>query len=64
MGRPCLPKNIQELIGQMAKENPSWGEERMANELKLKLDIRVSSRTVGKYLAQGPRRKPIPASAG
>jgi putative transposase len=29
--------------------------------LKLKLGIRVSPRTVGKYLAQGPRRKPDPA---
>jgi hypothetical protein len=34
----------------MAAENPTWGEERIANELKLKLAIRVSPRTVGKYL--------------
>ena len=26
----------------MAAENPSWGEERIANELKLKLGIRDS----------------------
>jgi hypothetical protein len=26
----------------MANENPSWGEERIANELLLKLGIRVS----------------------
>jgi putative transposase len=48
------------LIRQMAAENSSWGEERIANELKLKLGIRVSPRTVGKYLAQGPRRMPDP----
>ena len=24
-GRPRLPRNIRELIGQMAKENPTWG---------------------------------------
>ena len=61
VGRPHLPKDLQALIRQMAAENPSWGEERIANELKLKLGIRVSPRTVGKYLAQGPRRKPDPS---
>jgi putative transposase len=43
----------------MAAENPIWGEERIANELKMKLGIRVSARTVGKYLnSGGPRREP------
>ena len=37
------------LIWQMACDNPTWGEERIANELKVKLAIRVSPRTVGKY---------------
>src|SRR6266404_5918996 len=60
-GRPRVPKNLQALIRQMARENPIWGEKHIANELKLKLGIRVSPRTVGKYLAQGPRRKPDPA---
>jgi len=60
VGRPSLPKDIQALIRQMARENPSWGEEHIANELKLKLGIRISPRTVGKYLAQGPRRFPDP----
>ena len=49
-GRPPLPKNIRDLIGRMAHENPTWGEERIANELKLKLGIHVSPRTVRKYL--------------
>jgi hypothetical protein len=34
----------------MAHGNPLWGEERIADELKLKLGIRVSPRTVRKYL--------------
>jgi putative transposase len=34
----------------MAWDNPSWGEERIANELWLKLGLRVSPRTVRKYL--------------
>src|ERR1041385_158370 len=57
-GRPRLPKDLLALILQMARENPTWGQEHIANELKLKLGIRVSPRTVGKYLAQQPRRKP------
>jgi transposase InsO family protein len=45
----------------MAVENVMWGEERIANELKLKLGIRVSPRTVGKYLRiGGPVRAPDP----
>jgi putative transposase len=60
-GRPCLPKNVRDLIRKMAAENPIWGEERIANELKLKLGIRVSPRTVAKYLkSRGPRREPDP----
>ena len=52
-GRPALPKNIRELIRQMARENATWGEERIADELSVKLGIRVSPRTVGKYLDRG-----------
>jgi transposase InsO family protein len=52
-GRPRIPKDLRRLIREMAAENPTWGEERIANELKLKLSIRVSPRTVGKYLRKG-----------
>ena len=38
-GRPRLPKDLRELIRRMAAENQTWGEERIANELKLKLGI-------------------------
>jgi hypothetical protein len=34
----------------MAWENPLWGEERIANELLLKLGLRVSLRIIRKYL--------------
>ena len=55
-GRPPLPKNLCVLACQMARENPTWGEERIANELLLKLGIKVSARTVAKYLGgNGPR---------
>lgn len=60
-GRPRLPRDLQQLIQKIAAENPIWGEERIANELKLKLGIRVSPRTVQKYLAAWPGRKPDPS---
>jgi len=41
---------LQALIRQMARDNPTWGQERIANELLLKLGLRVSPRTVRKYL--------------
>jgi hypothetical protein len=45
----------------MAAGNATRGEERIANELKLKLGVRVSPRTVGKYLRSGrPVRTPDP----
>jgi putative transposase len=52
-GRPALPKEIRQLIARMVKENVTWGEERIADELFLKLGIRVSPRTVRKYWPNG-----------
>jgi putative transposase len=49
-GRPPIPADLRALIRRMARENPTWGEERIANELELKLGLRVSPRTVRKYL--------------
>jgi putative transposase len=49
-GRPALPKDLQTLIRRMALENPTWGQERIANELLLKLGLKVSPRTVRKYM--------------
>ncbi len=54
-GRPPNPLELRLLIRRMAMENPLWGEERIANELLLKLGLRVSPRTVGKYM---PKRTP------
>jgi transposase InsO family protein len=51
-GRPPLPRDLQALIRRMARDNPSWGEERVANELLLKLGLRVPPRTVRKYRPQ------------
>jgi hypothetical protein len=45
-GRPRIPENIRKLIVQMAQENPTWGQARVAAELSVKLGIYVSPRTV------------------
>jgi transposase InsO family protein len=42
----------------MAAENHLWGEERIANELLVKLGIRVSPRTVRKYMPKRPPGQP------
>jgi putative transposase len=55
-GRPALPKNLRELVRRMAHDNATWGQERIANELSLKLGIRGSPRTVGKYVRRGEPR--------
>jgi putative transposase len=57
-GRPSIPLELRSLIRRMAAENPLWGEERIANELLVKLGIRVSPRTVGKYMPKRPHGRP------
>jgi transposase InsO family protein len=45
----------------MSLENPTWGQERIANELLLKLGLKVSPRTVRKYMpdhcVRGPGKR-------
>jgi len=57
-GRPAIPVELRQLIRRMAAENRLWGEERIANELRLKLGICVSPRTVGKYMPRRPPGRP------
>ena len=57
-GRPPIPMELRQLIRRMAVDNPLWGEERIANELMVKLAIRVSPRTVRKYMPKRPPGRP------
>jgi hypothetical protein len=59
-GRPRIPAELQKLIVEMANDNPASGEERIAAELLLKVGIRISPRTVGRYMPKdrGPQRGP------
>jgi putative transposase len=57
-GRPRIPVELQALIRQMACDNLTWGQRRIANELWLKLGLRVSPRTVRKYMPRHLDRAP------
>jgi len=59
-GRPRIPTELQALIRQMARDNPTWGQERIANELRLKLGLQISPRTVRKYMPTYLGRGPGP----
>jgi putative transposase len=52
-GRPRVPADLRRLISAMAEGNPTWGEERITAEFLVKLGIRVSPRTVRRYLPKG-----------
>lgn len=53
-GRPPVPDELREIIRRMAAENPTWSSDRIADELRLKLGLRVSPRTVRKYVPDVP----------
>jgi hypothetical protein len=48
-GRPRVPGNLRALIAEMVRENPTWGQRRVASELALKLGIHISPRTIRAY---------------
>jgi len=52
-GRPRVTTDLQRLIAEMTTANRTWGEERIASELLVKLGIRVSPRTVRRYMPAG-----------
>jgi transposase InsO family protein len=59
-GRPRVPAELRRLIVEMATSNPAWGEERIANELLLKIGLRISPRTVRRYMPKSPQRPADP----
>src|SRR5215471_7763189 len=59
-GRPRIPAALQKLIREMAINNTTWGEERIADELLLKIGIQISPRTVRRYMPKKPHRPADP----
>ena len=55
VGRPRIPRELQELIRRMARDN-GWGAPRIHGEL-MKLGIPIDERTVSRYL---PKRRTSP----
>jgi hypothetical protein len=56
-GRPRIPAELRRLIAEMAVANRTWGEERIAAELRLKLGLTLSPRTVRRYMPHRPPRR-------
>ncbi len=59
LGRTPISKELQQLIFQMASENPGWGAPRIHGEL-LMLGFNVGERTISRWMQRQPR-KPDPA---
>ncbi|MEW6776850.1 MAG: integrase core domain-containing protein, partial [Bdellovibrionota bacterium] len=49
-GRPKIPAKHIAFIKQMSRENPGWGQDRIAEELRIKFGIYHSPATVAKYM--------------
>ncbi len=54
VGRPRIPKQVQDLIREISLVNPLWGAQRIHGEL-LKLGIEVAQSTVAKYMVKHRR---------
>ncbi len=54
-GRPTIPREHIAFITQISRDNPSWGEDKIDEELRVKLGVCHSTSTIRKYMTRrGP----------
>ncbi len=51
LGRPTIPREHIEFIMRMSRDNPSWGEDKINEELRVKFGVSHSTSTIRKYMA-------------
>jgi hypothetical protein len=58
VGRPRIPRRHIAFIKRMSEENPGWGEDRIALELRLKLQVEHSTSIIRRYMVRSrdPRK--------
>jgi transposase InsO family protein len=56
LGRPPIPNDHIALIRRISADHPEWGEDKIAEELAVKLGVRHSTSTIRKYMVR--RREP------
>ncbi|MFL6447745.1 MAG: hypothetical protein ACJ746_08660 [Bryobacteraceae bacterium] len=64
VGRPRVSVEVRNLIRRLAAENSIWGEQRNADKLLLKLQIRLSPRTWPNTASNHPGHADQETSAG
>ena len=55
-GRPRIPDDHMAMIRRISSDQPGWGEDRIADELAIKLGVRHSTSTIRRYMVR--RRQP------
>ena len=55
-GRPRIPDEHIALIRRISRDQPTWGEDRIAEELAIKLGVKHSTSTLRRYMVR--RREP------
>jgi hypothetical protein len=58
-GRPAIEREHRLLIRRISREHPAWGEDRIRDELRLKLGVEHSASTIRKYMLRPEERGPI-----
>jgi len=53
LGRPTIPREHIEFIRRMSRDNPTWGEDKIDEELRVKFGIGHSTSTIRKHMVRG-----------